>query len=160
MLKIVLFRVSFKVRLKHLPDPYWGTAGLRNTNNLQRLIADMSMTILHHGHVRLLKKASELGYLILGLTSDEDILKHKGFVPKLSFENRREIGLSIRWVNEVLKCPWPISDEFMNAHNIDFLVRGDLDFYDDNPKNFKPISRDRIILLERTPNISSTILRL
>ena len=28
---------------------------------------DMSLSIVHHGHIRLLKKASELGYVIVAL---------------------------------------------------------------------------------------------
>tara|TARA_B110000091_G_C13499686_1_gene343805 strand:+ start:72 stop:263 length:192 start_codon:yes stop_codon:yes gene_type:complete len=60
-----------------------------------RILVDMSLTILHHGHIRLLKQASELGYVIVALCTDEEIFKVKGFKPLLSFENRKEIALAI-----------------------------------------------------------------
>ncbi len=126
---------------------------------MRRVIVDMSMTILHHGHVRLLKRASKLGYVIVGLTTDEDIFENKGFVPKLTFENRREIALAIRWVDEVIECPWPIDEIFLNLHNIDFLVRGDMEYYGNDYKNPMPLPESRIVLFPRTPGISSAILR-
>ena len=52
----------------------------------KRILVDMSLTVMHHGHIRLLKKASELGYVIVGLCSDEEIFKAKGFKPFLSYE--------------------------------------------------------------------------
>ena len=33
----------------------------------------MSATLIHHGHIRLLKKASEFGSVIVALTTDEEI---------------------------------------------------------------------------------------
>jgi len=62
----------------------------------KRILVDMSLTIVHHGHIRLLKKASELGYVIVALCTDEEIFKAKGFKPLLSFEERKEIALAIR----------------------------------------------------------------
>ncbi len=62
---------------------------------VKRLLVDMSLTILHHGHIRLLRKASELGSVIVALTSDDEILKNKGFLPYLSYDYRKEILLSI-----------------------------------------------------------------
>ena len=39
----------------------------------------MSATLIHHGHIRLLKKASKLGEVVVALTTDEEIIKHKGY---------------------------------------------------------------------------------
>ena len=66
----------------------------------------MSLTILHHGHIRLLKKASDLGYVIVALCTDEEILKAKGFNPLLSFDERKEIALAIRYVEDVIPCDY------------------------------------------------------
>ena len=41
----------------------------------KRVMVDMSATLIHHGHVRLIKKAAEYGDVIVGLTSDEEIFK-------------------------------------------------------------------------------------
>lgn len=115
---------------------------------VMRLLVDMSLTILHHGHIRLLRKASELGSVIVALTSDDEILKNKGFSPYLSYDYRKEILLSIRYVDEVVKSKWLIDEMFLDRHKIDFLVHGD--------DNTNPIPPDRLIIFPRTPEISSS----
>jgi len=117
----------------------------------KRILVDMSLTIVHHGHIRLLKKASELGYVIVALCTDEEIFKAKGFKPLLSFEERKEIALAIRYVNEVIECDYLIDEAYLDKHRIDFLVHGD--------DNVNPIPSDRLILFPKTEGISSTILR-
>ena len=37
----------------------------------------MSATLIHHGHIRLLKKASKFGKVIVALTTDKEIKKVK-----------------------------------------------------------------------------------
>jgi glycerol-3-phosphate cytidylyltransferase len=117
----------------------------------KRILVDMSLSIVHHGHIRLLKKASELGYVIVALCSDEEILKAKGFKPLLSFEERKEIALAIRYVNEVIECDYLVDEAYLDKHKIDYLVHGD--------DNVNPVPTDRLILFPRTEGISSTILR-
>ena len=106
---------------------------------------------IHHGHVRILKAAKQLGYVIIALTSDEEILQRKGYQPELSYEFRREILLSMRYVDEVVPSPWLIDEEFLDLHNIDLLVHGS--------DNSNPISSERLLTLNRTQGISSSILR-
>lgn len=36
-----------------------------------RVMVDMSATLLHHGHIRLLKKAHEIGQVVVALTTDD-----------------------------------------------------------------------------------------
>ena len=65
----------------------------------KRVMVDMSLTLIHHGHIRILKKASELGIVTVALTSDEEIFKTKGFYPTLSlkivFVSKRFRGASL-----------------------------------------------------------------
>ena len=82
-----------------------------------RVMVDMSATLIHHGHVRLLKKAAEIGDVVVVLTTDDEIKKKKGYTPELSFEERKEILESIRYVKEVVAGPWLITDEFMDRVN-------------------------------------------
>ena len=42
-----------------------------------RIMVDMSATIIHHGHIRILKYANKRGRVIVALTSDEEIKKIK-----------------------------------------------------------------------------------
>ena len=46
----------------------------------KRILVDMSATLLHHGHIRLLKKASKYGKVIVALTTDKEIKKSKGYI--------------------------------------------------------------------------------
>ncbi len=41
------------------------------------IMVDMSATIIHHGHIRILKYANKRGRVIVALTSDEEIKKIK-----------------------------------------------------------------------------------
>ena len=117
----------------------------------KRVLVDMSLTSLHHGHIRLLKKAAKLGRVIVSLCNDEEIFKFKGFMPVLSFEHRKEIALAIRYVDEVIEGGYLIDEKYLNKHNIDILVHGE--------DNINPIPSDRLVLFPRTEGISSTNLR-
>ncbi|MDA7815686.1 adenylyltransferase/cytidyltransferase family protein [Porticoccaceae bacterium] len=118
---------------------------------MNRVMVDMSATLLHHGHVRLIKEAAKHGEVIVALTSDEEIIKHKGYAPELDYESRKEIISSIRHVSNVVPSNWLIDEGFLNVHKIDFLVHGS--------DNSNQISNDRLIILSRTLGISSSILR-
>ena len=73
-------------------------------NQMKRNICvDMSCSIIHNGHVRLLKKASKFGKVYVALTSDEDIKKYKNLIPELNFKQRKEILQSIKYVFKVIK---------------------------------------------------------
>ena len=45
----------------------------------KRILVDMCLTTVHHGHIRILQKGSLLGQVIVGLATDEEIFKAKGF---------------------------------------------------------------------------------
>ena len=122
-----------------------------STESRKRILVDMSLTVVHHGHVRLLKKAHQLGDVIVALTSDEEVFKSKGFHPMLSFEHRKEIALAFKHVQEVVKCKWLIDEKFMNLHNIDLLVHGE--------DNQNPVPSEKLVIFKRTKGISSTQLR-
>ena len=117
----------------------------------KRILVDMSATLIHHGHIRLLKKASTYGIVIVALTTDDEIFTKKGYIPELCYEFRKEILLSIKYVNEVIPSPWLIEEEFLNDNQIDFLIHGN--------DNKNPISNERLVIYERTKDISSSILR-
>ncbi len=38
----------------------------------------MSTTLIHYGHIRLLKKAGELGSVMVALNTDDEVAIHKG----------------------------------------------------------------------------------
>jgi glycerol-3-phosphate cytidylyltransferase len=56
----------------------------------------------HKGHYRLLKRAAEIGRVVVALNTDEFIEKYKGKPPILTYEERKEALLACRWVDEVV----------------------------------------------------------
>ncbi|MAV05556.1 MAG: cytidyltransferase [Candidatus Pelagibacter sp.] len=117
----------------------------------KRIMVDLTCSILHHGHIRLLKKASKIGRVVVALTSDDDIKKVKKFTSPLNFSQRKEILLSIKYVYQVVKSKWSITDSFLKKHNIDFLVHGN--------DNRNKISTKYLKIFSRTKKISSTLIR-
>ncbi len=117
----------------------------------KRIMVDMSATIIHHGHIRLLQKASKYGKVVVGLTTDEEILLKKGYKPELSFQERKEVLEAIKYVDEVVPTPWLLTEDLLNRYNIDFLVHGD--------DNSNLIKKEKLIIFPRTKGISSTDIR-
>ena len=119
------------------------------TTTRPRIMVDMSATLIHHGHVRLLHKAAQFGDVVVALTSDEEVKKKKGYTPELTFDERREILMAMRDVKEVVSCPWLITNEFLENHRCDFLV----------PDNSNQIPPEKLKIFPRTEGISSSLLR-
>jgi cytidyltransferase-like protein len=117
----------------------------------KRIMVDMSATLIHHGHVRLLKQAKQLGHVVVALTTDEEIRSKKGYQPELDFAARAEVLLAMRDVDEVVPSPWLLDEAFLQQHNIDLLVHGH--------DNSNPIPAEKLHILPRTEGISSTQLR-
>ena len=124
-------------------------------NNLKKekkiILVDMSATLIHHGHIRLLQKASELGDVIIALTTDEEIIKYKGYTPELSFEERKEVLLSIKYVKNVIPSPWLLDMNYFKSTGADFLVHGN--------DNSNLIEKKYLKEFNRTEGISSSLIR-
>ena len=117
----------------------------------KRILVDMSATLIHHGHVRLLRAAKQLGTVVVALTTDEEIVQKKGYRPELSYAERKEILEALKYVDEVVPSPWLIDEAFLDRHRIDLLVHGH--------DNANPIRPERLLVLPRTEGVSSTLLR-
>lgn len=118
---------------------------------MKRIMVDMSATWLHHGHTRLIAEAAKHGRVIIGLASDIEIVKRKGYAPELTFEQRKEILLSLREVADVVETPWLITDAVLDTHAIDLLIHG--------ADNQNTVSAHRLLVVPRTPDTSSSELR-
>lgn len=117
----------------------------------KKILVDLSATILHHGHIRLLKKAAKFGKVIIALTTDKEIFRHKGYLPEIKFKFRKEILESIKYVSKVIPSKWKITEKFLKKNKIDIIIRGG----DYKKENFKTKS----IIYNRTKNISSSKIR-
>ena len=76
-----------------------------NRNGLN-IITLGTFDLLHIGHINLLKKCRELssgGKIVVGLNSDKFITKYKGRPPVMTYNERKDIILSLGLVDNVIK---------------------------------------------------------
>ena len=118
---------------------------------MKRILVDMSATLIHHGHIRLLKSAKDIGNVIVALTTDEQIKKHKGYQPELTYEQRYEILMAIEYVDEIIPSPWLLTEQELIKANADYLLHGS--------DNSNLVAKEKLILMPRTKGVSSTYLR-
>ncbi|MGE6257442.1 glycerol-3-phosphate cytidylyltransferase [Heyndrickxia sporothermodurans] len=93
---------------------------------MKKVITYGTFDLLHWGHINLLKRARELGdYLVVAISTDKfnEIKDKKAYH---SYENRKMILESIRYVDEVIPedC-WEQKIDDIKNHDIDIFVMGD-----------------------------------
>lgn len=118
----------------------------------KKILVDMSATIIHHGHIRLLKKASKYGKVVVALTKDNEVKKNKGYHPELNFKSRKEILNSIKYVTKVIPSNFLVDEKYLKKNKMQLLIHGP-----DSPHGIK--NKKKIKIISRTKGISSSILR-
>ncbi|WP_042354033.1 glycerol-3-phosphate cytidylyltransferase [Bacillus rubiinfantis] len=93
---------------------------------MKKVLTYGTFDLLHFGHINLLRRAKELGdYLIVGLSTDE-FNKGKNKQAYHSYENRKLILESIRFVDEVIpENTWDQKVKDVIEHDVDIFVMGD-----------------------------------
>lgn len=123
---------------------------------MKRIMTYGTFDLLHYGHINILKRAKSLGdYLIVGLSSDE-FNELKGKKSVMSYEERKEILESIRYVDKVIKeSSWEQKVDDIIKYNIDVFVIGD-----DWEGKFDFLKEYcEVVYLPRTKSISTTLLK-
>lgn len=123
---------------------------------MKRVMTYGTFDLLHYGHINILKRAKSLGdYLIVGLSSDE-FNELKGKKSVMSYEERKEILESIRYVDKVIKeSSWEQKVDDIIKYNIDVFVIGD-----DWEGKFDFLKEYcEVVYLPRTKSISTTLLK-
>ena len=84
----------------------------------------MSADLIHPGHLNILKIASELGQVTVGVLTDSAIASYKR-LPYMTYEQRSEVVSNLKSVYEVI--PQPTLDYSENLQKIkpDYVVHGD-----------------------------------
>ncbi len=83
-----------------------------------------STDMIHSGHVAIIKKASMLGKLIIGVLSDEAVASYKRF-PLMPFEERKTLVENINGVYKVIEQKQLSYAENLREIKPDYVVHGD-----------------------------------
>lgn len=119
-----------------------------------RMYTSGCFDIFHYGHLNILRKSKELcDYLIVGVSTDELILKEKGKVPVIPFEERIKVVSAIKYVDEVIPQVDKNKQRVVDDYNIDAISVGD-DWRGRFPKTSCPVE-----YFAYTASVSSTILK-
>lgn len=98
--------------------------------NKERIVyLAFSTDIIHGGHMRILKRASELGKVIVGVMSDQAVASFKRY-PVLDYEHRYEIIKNIKYVDEVIEQKTLSYNDNLISIKPDYVVHGDEWRYD------------------------------
>lgn len=120
---------------------------------MKRVITYGTFDLLHPGHINLLRRAKDLGdELYVGLSTDE-FNQMKGKTAVLTYEQRKTVLESIRYVDHVFpESDWEQKTSDIKKYGIRCFVMGDdwkgkFDFLKDYCT---------VVYLPRTPDISTT----
>ena len=127
----------------------------KRSSGVKRVITYGTFDLLHYGHINLLKRAKALGdYLIVVVSSDEFNWNEKHKKTYFSYEERKALLESIRYVDLVIpEENWQQKRTDMHEYHVDTFVMGD-----DWKGKFDFLKEEgvEVVYLPRTPEISSS----
>lgn len=122
---------------------------------MKRVLTYGTYDLLHYGHIRLLKRAKELGdYLIVAVSTDE-FNATKGKKAYHDYATRKEMLEAIRYVDLVIpEKDWDQKISDVKKYEVDVVVMGS-DWEGD--ERFE-VLRDycEVVYLDRTEGVSTT----
>ena len=122
---------------------------------LRRVLTYGTFDLLHYGHIRLLRRAAELGdYLVVALSTDE-FNASKGKQSFYSYGVRKEMLEAIRYVDLVIpEESWDQKLSDIEKYHIDTVVMGA--DWADSPRFDYLKEHCNLVFLDRTEGISTT----
>ncbi|MBD3107140.1 glycerol-3-phosphate cytidylyltransferase [Bacillus sp. AGMB 02131] len=120
---------------------------------MKKVITYGTFDLLHYGHINILKRAKEKGdYLIVAISTNE-FNEKKGKICYFSYEERKKLIESIRYVDLVIpENSWDQKVSDIQEFKVDLFVMGD-----DWEGKFDYLSDYcEVLYLNRTPEISTT----
>lgn len=122
---------------------------------MKRVLTYGTFDLLHYGHIRLLKRAKELGdYLIVALSTDEfNELKNKAAYH--NYETRKMMLEAIRYVDLVIpEENWEQKKDDVINYHVDVVVMGS--DWKDSPRFDYLKEYCEVVYLDRTEGISTS----
>ncbi|MCK0136265.1 adenylyltransferase/cytidyltransferase family protein [Arenibacter sp. S6351L] len=126
----------------------------KSAKKYKKMYTSGCFDIFHYGHLNILKKSKGMcDHLIVGVSTDELILKEKGRLPVIPFEERIKLVKAISYVDEVIPQVDKNKQRIVDEYNIDAISVGD-DWKGRFPKTTCPVE-----YVAYTANVSRTILK-
>ena len=121
---------------------------------MKRVITYGTFDLLHYGHINLLRRAKQYGdYLIVALSTDEFNWNEKQKKSYFSYEQRKQLLESIRYVDLVIpEESWDQKRSDIKEYHVDTFVMGD--DWEGKFDDLKDLCD--VVYLPRTPEISTT----
>ena len=130
---------------------------------MKKVYVGMSADLIHPGHLNILKVASELGHVTVGVLTDSAIASYKR-LPYMNYEQRADIVSNLKSVSEVIPQLTLDYSENLKALKPDYVVHGD-DWKDGIQQQTRQIVIDtlaewggELVEVPYTQGISSTAL--
>ena len=122
---------------------------------MKRVLTYGTFDLLHYGHIRLLKRAKELGdYLVVAVSTDE-FNEIKGKKAYHNYETRKEMLEAVRYVDLVIpENNWEQKIEDVKDYKIDVVVMGSDWAGSDKFDYLKDYCE--VVYLDRTEGVSTT----
>jgi len=130
-------------------------------NRPLRIYLDGVFDLTHFGHYRLFKAVKDKfpnSSIIVGVSSDEETIRLKGQT-LMNEQERAESIQHCKWVDEVIcPCPWIVTQEFLDKHNIDYVAHDGLPYASGDDSDIYDFvkKQGRFIATQRTEGISTT----
>lgn len=119
--------------------------------------------MFHVGHLNILRRAKEqCEYLIVGVSTDENVQQYKHKIPIIPYEQRKAIVEAIRYVDQVV--PQENMDKFAawEKYHFDAIFHGDdwkgSSMYNEIEEKLASVGC-KMVFLSHTEGISSSMLR-
>lgn len=122
---------------------------------MKRVLTYGTYDLLHYGHIRLLKRAKELGdYLIVAISTDE-FNAIKGKKAYHDYETRKEMLEAVRYVDLVIpEKTWEQKIDDVKEYHVDVVVMGS--DWAGNEKFEQLRDYCEVIYLDRTEGVSTS----
>ena len=91
---------------------------------MKTVYVGMSADLIHPGHINILKEASKLGEVVVGILTDKAIASYKR-IPYMNYEQRKEIMENIKGVSRVIPQYTLDYRENLKSVKPDIVVHGD-----------------------------------
>lgn len=131
-----------------------GSIDVTGGKKYKKMFTSGCFDIFHQGHLNILKKSKALcDYLIVGVSTDELILKSKGRLPLIPYEERVSILESNKYVDEVIPQVDKDKQSIVGRYDIDAISVGS-DWLGKYPQVTCSME-----YFDYTPNVSSTVLK-